>query len=190
MSLDYSYTKYFLENYKTIDKNDIKESKIYWGFISCQWRYKFSEDFIEKYSNRLNFHELSKRGNLSDYIIEKFEDRWHYPYLFNYIKRYDTDFLFNKIISFMENGNNYIGNVYLSRMITTFSKYFPLNRIEECKEYINWEFTSRRKDLTKKFVYAYIHKLNLKSLLRFSNIEKICNNEEIDKLKMLIELLR
>ena len=194
----YDYTEWFLNNYKNISEEEFKSgafiSDVYWNFLSCQWRYKLPEDFIDRFNKYLNFKELSKRKNYSNWIIEKYQDRWDWFDLFEHLKRVDTDFLFYTGLNLIKKYNGLYPTIHKRNRITViFSKYFPLNRIEEIKNFkmiddLNWEFIEERKDLTRDFINEYISLMDIKHLLNYSNIKKLYTKEELNKFKMLMEL--
>ena len=72
---------YLLENWENIDINDIELKNINWNNIS-QYQ-TLSEEFIEKFQNKVDWYWISHYQILSEEFIEKFQDKvdwWNISY--------------------------------------------------------------------------------------------------------------
>ena len=180
------YTKWFLENYKSLKNSDIRWYDIKWGVLSCQWRMRLPEDFIIRFKNDLNFYELSKRGNFSEEIVRELHDSWNWYILLSYIKNITPECI-DKFIKFAPSFNN----LYHNPRRANVSEHIKLQDIEKETfdlDYLDWEFISARKDLNQEFIEKYLERLDLESVIEYSNAKKICPKSFINKLKMIVEM--
>jgi len=75
--------KYFLKNWKNINKKDINFSEGQWRKISD---YKYlSEEFIKEFKNEVNWNDISCCQKLSARFIDEFIDYMYYKELFRNI---------------------------------------------------------------------------------------------------------
>lgn len=171
-----AYTKKFIRNYE--DKNDTPEfidKRIMWGVISCQLRYKISEQFILKFKDKLNFVELSTRSNFSTQLLEHPELRkyWNVRNIILHSKII-PDFAIHEVSS----------KWYLRdrEVLFNINKFLPIDKLDKLissdNSLIDWEVISEREDLTKYFIEKYLTNLNLDSLLEFSNFKKLYKKDE------------
>jgi hypothetical protein len=82
MTIENITIDYFMENWKNIDKKDIYFNEDDWFNISIHQT--LSEEFIEKYEDRVDWIYISRFQNLSEQFIEKYKDRldWYYISIF------------------------------------------------------------------------------------------------------------
>lgn len=177
----FKYDKYVLENYLSLNDEEVELNNIHWNFLSCQWRMKLPDSFIVRFRDYLNFYELSKRGNLSDYILNTLEGHWNWHIIIRMVKNI-TPFILRKYRSL----NLYFPGGGLSNI----SRRIKLEDIDSYSDIISWEIISKRKDLSKKFIAKNMDKLNVDTLLKCSNIHKVCDSSYINKLKIALEMLR
>jgi len=71
--------EYFINNWKNIKEEDISFSKKKWKDISA-YQY-LSEEFIEKYKDKVNWRYVSIHQSLSEEFIEKHKDKVNWSYI-------------------------------------------------------------------------------------------------------------
>jgi len=168
------YTRQFIGDYNngTYCPDD---KRIMWGFISCQARYKISEQFILKFKDKLNFSELSTRSNFSLEFLELPELRGHWDILrlAEYSKK-TPKFVIGELISF--------GHRLPDRIRYHVNSTMSLDILEELIEsdsfLLDWETISERQDLSKSFVEKHITSFNLEGLLEYSNFKRLYKKDD------------
>jgi len=106
--------EYFIKNWKNIEEEDISFSEDEWGKISIHrflsedfierykdkvdWDYisayqKLSEEFIEKYENKVNWYRISRYQFLSEEFIERHGDRLDWYYI-SYYQKLSEEFIY------------------------------------------------------------------------------------------------
>jgi len=74
--------KYFINNWKNIKEENISFTTNEWEEISSYQ--SLSEEFIEKYKNKVDWFYISKYQSLSEEFIEKHEDKVDWLYISQY----------------------------------------------------------------------------------------------------------
>ena len=98
---------------------------------------KLSEDFIEKFQDKIDFDYISISQKLSEDFIEKFQDKVDWEHISIYQ---------NLSESFIEKFQNKVNWNFISEY-QNLSEYF----IEKFKDKVNWNFISEYQNLSDKF---------------------------------------
>lgn len=187
-----SYTEneeWLVENYNKITNEEVVQRKIKWGFLSCQWRNKLPSNFIRRFKNVLNFHQLSYRSYIPTDLLEELKDYWDYNVLLSNSKNV-TD----SIIEFALKHNRESGNFWRYIPYDKIDKYLEeLKKLKPRHSNLRWGLAMRR-DITERIV----NELLLKDENSIHEIIRDCNRyryqnlsaDYINKLELLDKLRR
>lgn len=181
-----SYTKteqYIIENFRRMTDEEVLSHKLKWGFLSCQWRNKLPNDFIRRFKDNLNFHQLSY-GNMAPQLIEDLKDYWDYHVLLCTSKAV-TD----SIIEFALKHNIESGQFWRYIPYDKIDKYMAeLKNLKPRNTNMRWCLAIRR-DITEKIVNELlIHdESSVHEITRENNCYRYryLSEEYINKLKLI-----
>lgn len=181
-----AYTKYLVENYQSLRDEDIKFNEVKWGFLSCQWRYKITEDFIVRFKKHLDSYYLSERSNFSAEFIDD-NINWLGCWSLMQITKTVTHKLVLRYLEYVDNNKRgYINKGLHIKPCHNMSMRTPLEYVEMYPDYFDWEVISERDDLTREFFDRNINKINLAIFLEFSKSKKkILSKQEVNKFILL-----
>jgi len=131
--------KYFIKNWRTIDKKDINFSEEEWREISCYQ--KLSEDFIQEFKDKVDWEYISCYQILSEDFIREFINRIHWDGI-SYYQQLSEEFV--------QEFKNEVDWEYISRYQKLSSKF-----IDEFIDYMYYEKSFR--NIYKERFYQYIN---------------------------------
>jgi phosphoribosylanthranilate isomerase len=139
------------------NKKKIEDFNCYeWNWISTFQ--KLSEDFIEKYQDKVDWNRISQYQNLSEQFIEKFQEKVDW----NYISR------FQKLSEDFIEKNQYEVNWNYVSIYQQLGEDF----IEKFQEKLNWHFISRFQILSESFIEEFQDKVDWVCISQYQNLSE------------------